>query len=321
MNLFQSEGKMAKKIIKIGNRFEASAIALGCMRIADMSREAIATLLQTALDCGINFFDHADIYGNGQAEANFARAMKDAAISREKVIVQTKCGINKIRESYFFDFSKEHIITSLDNSLKRLEMDYVDVLLLHRPDTLMEPEEVAEALETLHKAGKVRYFGVSNHNPGQIRLLSKYLGNAQRIIVNQLQFSPTNAGMIDVGLYVNMQTPPSIDHDGSILEFCRLQDITIQAWSPFQYGFFEGVFLGSNNYSKLNQKINELATERGVSHEAIVTAWILRHPAKIQIIPGTTNAERVKHICEAYTFDLTREEWYAIYCAAGKVLP
>ncbi|WP_212567783.1 aldo/keto reductase [Microcystis aeruginosa FBCC-A68] len=312
---------MTIKKIKIGNRFEASAIALGCMRISNMSRKEIATLLQTALNCGVNFFDHADIYGGGQSEINFARAMKDAAISREKVVVQTKCGINKISKGYFFDFSREHIIASLEDSLKRLEMDYVDVLLLHRPDTLMEPEEVAEAFNILYKAGKVRYFGVSNHNPGQIRLLSKYLGDAQRIIINQLQFSPTNAGIIDVGLYANMQNSLSIDRDGSILEFCRLEDITIQAWSPFQYGFFEGVFLGSEKYSKLNQKINELAVEKMVSHEAIVTAWILRHPAKIQIIPGTTNAERVKRICEAYTFDLTREEWYEIYCATGKVLP
>ena len=280
-------------------------------------------MIKTALDCGINFFDHADIYGDGQAEVDFAQAIKDTHIPREKLIVQTKCGIRKDGNvcKYFYDFSKKHIIQSLENSLARLRMDYVDVFLLHRPDTLMEPEEVAEAFEVLHRAGKARYFGVSNHNAGQILLLKKFIGDKHRIVVNQLQFSPTNASMIDVGLYVNTQHPASIDHDGGILEYCRLEDITIQAWSPFQYGFFEGVFLTGNKYPALNQRISELAADKKVFPEAIVTAWILRHPAQIQIIPGTTKAERIQRICEAHTFHLSREEWYSVYCAAGNVLP
>ncbi|MCL1788398.1 MAG: aldo/keto reductase, partial [Defluviitaleaceae bacterium] len=235
------------KRIKIGGQLDASAVSMGCMRIPGLERSAVASLLQTALDGGIDFFDHADIYGGGKAETVFATAVKDLGIARDKMLIQTKCGI----KSGLFDFSKEHIITSLDNSLQRLETDYVDVFLLHRPDTLMEPEEVAEAFDILHKAGKARFFGVSNHNPAQIRLLNKYLGG-NRLIVNQLQFSPAHTGMIDVGLNVNMTNPPSVDHDGSILEFCRLEDITIQAWSPFLYGFFEGVFLGSDKYPKLN---------------------------------------------------------------------
>jgi len=304
------------KTVKIGGKLTASAIALGCMRISNMQGPEICRLIQTAMDGGINFFDHADIYGGGEAERVFGKAIKDANIARDKVLVQTKCGIRK----GFFDFSKDHIIDSLENSLKRLDMDYVDIFLLHRPDTLMEPEEVAEAFAILHKAGKARYFGVSNHNPGQIKLLNKFLGDMS-VAVNQLQFSPTNTGMIDAGLNVNMQNPPSVDHDGGILEFCRFNDITIQAWSPFQYGFFEGVFLGSDKYPKLNTEINSLAAQKSVTPEAIVIAWILRHPAKIQAIPGSTNIERIKGILKAYECELTRQEWYAVYRSAGNVLP
>jgi len=304
------------KRIKIGNVLEASAVSMGCMRIPYIEREAVSALLKTAIDGGIDFFDHADIYGGGNAETVFATAVKDLGISRDKMLIQTKCGIR----DGLFDFSKEHIVSSLDKSLKRLEMDYVDVFLLHRPDTLMEPEEVAEAFEILHKAGKARYFGVSNHNAGQIRLLNKYLGS-NRLIVNQLQFSPAHTGMIDVGLNVNMTNPPSVDHDGSILEFCRLEDITIQAWSPFLYGFFEGVFLGNEKFPELNKAIDEVAAEKNITAEAVVVAWILRHPAKIQAIPGTTNVERLKGICEGSSVELSRQEWYKIYCAAGNVLP
>lgn len=308
------------KTVIIGGRFAASAIGLGCMRIENMPREDIAKLLQTALDCGVNFFDHADIYGvEGKCETVFGRAVQDIGISRDKILVQTKCGINQRQVT--FDFSKEHIVASCENSLKRLGMDYVDVFMLHRPDTLMEPEEVAEAFASLHKAGKVRYFGVSNQNPGQIRLLNKYLSDECRLIVDQLQFSPTNTGMVDSGLNVNMQNPPSVDHDGSVLEFCRLEGMAIQAWSPFLYGWFEGVYLGSDKFPELNAKLGELAAEKGVSPEAVVTAWILRHPAITQVIPGTTNTDRIKSICEAYNFTLTREEWYAIYCSAGNKLP
>jgi len=303
------------KTVKIGNKLTASALALGCMRISGMQDAEVCKLIQTALDGCINFFDHADIYGGGDAERVFGKAVKGMGIARDEIIVQTKCGIRQ----GFFDFSKEHIVTSLENSLTRLGMDYVDVYLLHRPDTLMEPEEVAEAFSALHKAGKVRHFGVSNHNSGQIRLLNKYLDTP--LTVNQLQFSPTNTGMIDVGLNVNMQNALSVDHDGSILEFCRLEGITIQAWSPFQYGFFEGVFLGSDKYPELNKEINSLASQKGVTPEAIVMAWILRHPAKMQAIPGTTNVERLKGICKANSFELSRQEWYAVYRAAGNVLP
>jgi predicted oxidoreductase len=294
---------------------QASEISLGCMRIADMSDAEISRLIHTALDEGVNFFDHADIYAGGRAESRFAEALGMTASLREKMILQTKCGI---RQGYF-DFSKEHILASVDGSLKRLQTDHLDVLLLHRPDALVEPEEVAEAFTSLHTSGKVRYFGVSNQNPMQIELLTRYV--RQPIIFNQLQLSITNTGMIDAGINVNMEIDPSIDRDGSILDYCRLKDITIQPWSPFQYGFFEGVFLGSEKFPELNRCIDRIAAEKGVANTAIAIAWLLRHPARMQPIVGTTNADRLKDICKASGITLTRQEWYEIYRAAGNVLP
>ncbi|MBU3107067.1 aldo/keto reductase [Clostridium gasigenes] len=304
------------KNINIGNgAIKASEISLGCMRMADISKEKASKLINTALDEGINFFDHADIYGAGKSEEIFAEAIDMNPTIREKMIIQSKCGIRP----GFFDFSKEHIINSVDASLKRLKTDYLDTFLLHRPDTLMEPEEVSEAFAELYASGKVRHFGVSNQNPMQIELLNKYLNN--KIIINQLQLSIMNTGMIDSGLNVNMKINSSIDRDGSILEYCRLKDITIQAWSPFQYGMFEGVFLDNDKFPEVNAKINEIAAIKGVSNTVIATAWILRHPAKIQTIVGTTNAARLKDICKASDVKLTRQEWYEIYISAGNKLP
>lgn len=304
------------KNINLGNSgLQVSEISLGCMRLEALSKENVSKLINTAIEEGINFFDHADIYGNGKSEELFGEFLNNNKGIRDKIFIQSKCGI---RPGYF-DFSKEHILTSVDNSLKRLKTDYLDTFLLHRPDTLMEPEEVAEAFEILNKSGKVRYFGVSNHNPMQIQLLNKYL--KEKLIINQLQLSITNTGMIDSGLNVNMKIDSSIDRDGSILEFCRLNDITIQAWSPFQYGFFEGVFLDNDKFKELNIKINEIAEKKGVKNSAIAIAWILRHPAKIQPIVGSTSSQRLRTICEASKIELTRQEWYEIYLSAGNKLP
>lgn len=304
------------KSIDIANGdLNVSEISLGCMRISRLTNQDISRLIHTALDEGINFFDHADIYGDGNSEAKFAEALAITPRLRDKMILQTKCGIRK----GFFDFSKEHILAAVDGSLKRLQTDYVDVLLLHRPDALMEPEEVAEAFAILHDSGKVKHFGVSNQNPMQIDLLTKSV--QQRIVFNQLQFSITNTGMIDAGINVNMEVDPSINRDGSILDYCRLKDITIQPWSPFQYGFIEGVFLDNEKFPELNRKINEIAEGRGVANTAIAIAWILRHPARMQPIVGTTNPGRLKDICRASDITLTRQEWYGIYLAAGNKLP
>jgi predicted oxidoreductase len=294
---------------------DASEISLGCMRIADLTNQEISTLIHTALDEGINFFDHADIYGGGQSEAKFAEALNMTSSLREKMILQSKCGIRQGS----FDFSKEHILESVDGSLKRLRTDHLDVLLLHRPDALVEPQEVAEAFTILQDSGKVKYFGVSNQNPMQIELLSKFV--RQPLIINQLQLSITNTGMIDAGINVNMEIDPGINRDGSILDYCRLKEITIQPWSPFQYGFFQGAFLNNEKFPELNQKINEIAVSRGVTNTAITIAWLLRHPAHMQPIVGTTNPGRVRDICKASDVKLTRQEWYAIYLAAGNKLP
>ena len=307
---------------KIG--LNVSEISLGCMRMADISYEKAEKSVCASIETGINFFDHADIYGRGKSEEIFGKIIKKNNIKRESIFIQTKCGI-KVCDypdgSYktHFDFSKEHIINSANESLKRLNTDYIDVFLLHRPDTLMEPEEVASAFDILHKEGKVKYFGVSNQNRGQIELLQKYIN--QKLIVNQLQFSIMHSGIIDNGLNVNMKNDNSIDRDDGILEYCRLNDITIQAWSPFQYGFFEGVFLNNDKFKELNILINKLANKYNVTDTAIATAWILRHPAKIQVIIGTMNSKRISDISEASNIFLTREEWYDIYRTAGNIIP
>lgn len=293
------------------------AVALGCMRINRLDKKEAERLVKTALAQGINFFDHADIYGGGVCESHFSESIGLTPSMREKMILQTKCGIRPDKGT--FDFSKEHILDSVNNSLKRLNTDYIDILLLHRPDTLMEPEEVAEAFALLKASGKVRHFGVSNQNPVQIALLKKYLHTD--IAANQLQLSITNCPMIDSGLNVNMNNEPSVMHEGGVLEYCRLHDITIQAWSPFQYGFFEGVFVDNEKYEELNEVMARIADENHVTKNAVAVAWIMRHPARIQTIVGTTNAQRLTEICQAADFTLTREEWYELYKATGKKLP
>ena len=295
---------------------KASRVAQGCMRITDLSDEAIDRLVKTDLDLGINFFDHADIYGgNGRCEERFGQFLRANPALRSKMLIQTKCGI--CPNSY--DFSKEHILESVNGSLKRLGVDYVDFLLLHRPDALVEPEEVAEAFDQLSREGKVRHFGVSNHNPMQIELLKRSLGE-NKIVANQLQFSLTNTTMIDAGINVNTEYAGAVNRDGSVLDYCRLNDITIQPWSPFQYGFFEGVFIGSPKYPELNKKLEEIAARYGITPTGLAIAWILRHPANMQPIIGSVRPERMKEIAQAADVTITRGEWYELYLSSGKKL-
>ncbi|MFH5184029.1 aldo/keto reductase family oxidoreductase [Paenibacillus sp. TAB 01] len=304
------------RTIKLGtSTLEVPVVAVGCMRIKSLEKNEAERFVQAALEEGANFFDHADIYGGGTCEEIFADAIHMNDDIREKIILQSKCGIRK----GMFDFSKEHILESVDGILKRLRTDYLDVLLLHRPDTLVEPEEVAEAFDQLESSGKVRHFGVSNQNPMQIQLLKKAV--KQPLVANQLQLSITNATMISNGINVNMANESAVNRDGSILDFCRLNDITIQPWSPFQYGFFEGVFLGSDKFPELNQKIDEIAAKYEVSNTTIAIAWLLRHPANMQPVTGTMSIERIKDCCKASDVHLTRQEWYEIYRAAGNILP
>ncbi|WP_435922970.1 aldo/keto reductase [Paenibacillus sp. DYY-L-2] len=304
------------KTLKLGtSSLEVPVIAVGCMRLNSLSKPEAERFVQTALDEGANFFDHADIYGGGSCEEIFADAIHMNSTVREKIVLQSKCGIRQ----GMFDFSKEHILASVDGILKRLKTDYLDVLLLHRPDALVEPEEVAEAFDQLEQSGKVRHFGVSNQNPMQIQLLKKYV--KQPIVANQLQLSITNANMISAGINVNMENEAAVNRDGSVLDYCRLHDITIQPWSPFQYGFFEGVFLGNEKFPELNQAIDEIAGKYGVSNTTVAVAWLLRHPARMQPVIGTMNTDRLKDCIQAGEIYLTREEWYQIYRAAGNVLP
>lgn len=305
------------KKIRLGlSELQVPVIAVGCMRMNKLSMPDAERFIKTSMDEGANFFDHADVYADGECEAIFANAIQMNATVREKMIIQTKCGI---RKGLSFDFSKEHILNAVDGSLKRLKTDYLDVLLLHRPDALVEPDDVAEAFDKLQRSGKVRNFGVSNQNPMQIQLLKKSV--KQTIVANQLQLSITNTNMISAGIHVNMLDDAAINRDGSILDYCRLNDITIQPWSPFQFGFFEGVFLDNVKFLELNVKIDEVAAKYGVTNTTIAIAWLLRHPAKMQPVTGTMNIKHLKDCIEASDIYMTREEWYAIYLAAGNILP
>lgn len=294
----------------------ASQLILGCMRINESGKNPVETI-QTAYDHGINFFDHADIYGDGECETIFSKALKETSISRSDIYLQSKVGI---KPGIAFDFSKQHIIEAVEGSLKRLDTDYLDALLLHRPDTLVEPEEVAEAFSQLEKAGKVRAFGVSNQNPGQIELLKTAV--KQPLNINQLQFGLKHTGMIDTGINVNMENQAGLVRDGGILEYSRIHDMTIQAWSPFQYGFFEGVFVGNDEkFPELNARLLELAEQYKVTPSGIAVAFINRHPAKFQTVLGTMTPSRIIEATEAADIVLTREEWYSLYMAAGNILP
>ena len=305
------------KKIQLGKSdFQVPTIAVGCMRINGLKAHEAEQFVKGAMDLGANFFDHADIYGNGTCEEVFSQAVQMDSSVREKMIIQSKCGI---RPDVSFDFSKEHILSSVDGSLKRLKTDYLDVLLLHRPDALVEPEEVAEAFDELENAGKVRHFGVSNQNPRQIMLLQKYV--KQPILANQLQLSITNATMISQGQHVNMLDDLAINRDGSVLDFCRLNDITIQPWSPFQYGWFEGTFLDNDKFPELNAVISRIAGKYQVSNTTIAMAWLLRHPASMQPVTGTMNLGRLKDCVKAADIKISREEWYEIFMASGNNLP
>lgn len=295
-----------------------SQIIIGLMRIDQMSPEEIATLIEGAMDEGVNAFDIADIYAGGKCESLLGEALSLRPGLREKMWIQSKCGIRNEGFTYF-DFSKEHILEAVDQILTRLKTDHLDSLLLHRPDALMEPDEIAEAIEMLVKAGKIIDFGVSNMNPMMIDLLKKEVKTP--IVVNQLQLSPAFTPSLDAGFHVNMKQDAGIVRDSSIFEYCRLHDMVIQAWSPLQYGYFEGVFLNSEKYADLNQVLDRLAEEKNVTPSAIAFAWILRYPGTMQAVTGTTKISRIREAAMATDVTISRKEWYEIYLAAGNDLP
>lgn len=296
-----------------------SAVIQGCMRMPDLTTEKAAEVIRTAYDNGVNFFDHATCYGaDGAAETRFGEAFPMTGIKREDIYIQSKCGLCFDRNE--FDWTKENILSSVDDSLRRLNVEYLDTLLLHRPDVIYDPEEVAEAFDILDKAGKVRFFGVSNLVPMQIELLKKYV--KQPLVINQVQLSLEQSQLIDQALYMNnKQTEFSVNRDGHILDYCRLNDITIQAWSPLQIGMFGGTFIDNPDFPKLNKALAEIGEREGVSKTAVAIAWILRHPAKMQAIIGTMNPAHVADACDASKVTLSHHDWYNLYLAAGKYLP
>ena len=295
----------------------ASRIILGCMRMPALSVYESADMIRAAAEEGINFFDHATCYGDGEAETRFGDAFPLTGLKREEVYLQSKCGLHFDRKE--FDWSREDIMASAEASLKRLKTDYLDVLLLHRPDALMEPDEVAEAFVKLKEEGKVRHFGVSNHNPMQMQLLMKSL--PMPLAADQLQFSITNSTMITAGVNVNMLNDAAVDRDGGVLDFCRLNDITIQPWSPFWHGLREGVYVDNPLFPELNEKLKEVAEKYAITPTGVVIAWMLRHPAHMQPVAGSMNPQRMKEILAGANVRITREEWYGIYKSAGFKLP
>ncbi|WP_338207866.1 aldo/keto reductase [Lactiplantibacillus paraxiangfangensis] len=305
------------KTINLGHSgLQASAVALGIMRMDALNVDQATKVIETAVDLGINYVDSADIYGGGKSSEIFGAALKQSSVNRDQLYIQSKGGIVPGKR---YDFSKKHILDAVNGELERLGVDYLDSFLLHRPDALMEPEDVAAAFDELQASGKVRHFGVSNFNPGQVDLLQSALN--QRLMINQLQFGIMHTNAIDFGLHTNMQDERSIDHDGGIIEYARLHKMTIQAWSPYQYGNFAGIFLDNPKFPKLNAAMQDLADEKHTSKSAIATAWILRHPAKFQVILGTMNPTHLAENAAGADIDLTRQEWYDIYFAAGNDLP
>ncbi|MQM26715.1 aldo/keto reductase [Glycomyces albidus] len=303
-----------------GTDITAPNVVLGLMRIQEKTDEEVRALVGAAVDAGITFVDHADLYGSSRhgCERRFAEAMRLTPAERERLVIQTKTGI--MHPGPYFDFSYEHIVESVDESLAALDTDYIDILLLHRPDALVEPEEVARAFDDLAAAGKVRAFGVSNHTARQMDLLRKYVN--QPIVANQVQLSITHAPLIAQGVAANMQgLDQSVSRDDGIVDYCRLHDITVQAWSPFQAGFFDGPFLGSERYPELNAVIDRLAKQYDVPPIAIAVAWITRHPAQMQVVIGTTNIDRVVGSAQGSEVPLTRPEWYELMRAAGYTIP
>ena len=297
---------------------ELSEIVLGMMRIKDKSVKEVEELVETALSVGINAFDLADIYGRGRCEELLGLVLKNRPDLREKMWIQSKCGI-RIEEFTYFDFSKDYIIKSVDGILQRLKIDHLDSLLLHRPDALMESDQVAEAFDLLYKQGKVRDFGVSNQNPMMMELLKKDV--KQPLAVNQLQLSVAFTPGFESGFHVNMEDSQAAMRDGSIFEYCKLHDVVIQAWSVLQFGYFKGNFVGNEKFQALNQVLDRLATKYGVTSSTIAISWILRYPAKMQAVVGTTNPKHLREVSQAANFSLTRKEWYEIYLAAGNDLP
>ena len=292
-------------------------VAMGCMRISALDQKQAEALVMTAVENGVDFADHADFYGQHQSEVRFGEVLKANPGLRDRIFLQSKCGIRA--GMGFYDSSYEHIMMSAENSLRKMNTDHLDSLLIHRPDALAEPDEIARAFRDLKEAGKVRFFGVSNHNPMQVEVLQQAVGD--KLMFNQMQMSVVHTGMIDQGINVNTRFEGSVDRDGGVLEYCKLKKMVLQVWSPFQYGMIEGVYLDNPDFPEVNAILQEMGDKYGVSKTAMAVAWLARLPMMIQIIAGTTNPSRLKEIVAGAGVELSREDWYAIYRAAGNTLP
>ncbi len=290
-------------------------IALGCMRMNSLSVQEATRIVDAALEQGVTLFDHADIYGGGKSEEIFGQVLAENKGMRKRMKIQTKCGI----KDGYYDCSAGNILSSVEDSLRRLQTDTIDSFLIHRPDALMDIEEVADTFVQLAKSGKVRQFGVSNFNSAQLELLQSVC--KVPLVVNQMQFGLMNAGMVRQGLETNTMYDGAIQRDLATLDYCRLHGVTVQAWSPLQYGFFEGSFVDNAKFPELNEVLGRLAEQYGVSKSAIAVAWILRHPANMQVLVGTMNPEHLQELCASCDVHLSKAEWYELYRAAGYVLP
>lgn len=311
-----------------------SRLAYGCMKLGGEGNDAPLTardrarardVIECALERGINFFDHADVYGRGKAEAAFGEALRELGVAREKIIIQTKCGI-RLADTPApgaptrFDFSYAYLMDAAQASLKRLQTEYLDLLLLHRPDALAQPEEIARAFDALHQRGMVRYFGVSNHTAAQIQLLRKFV--AQPLVVNQVELNLLRADLIDEGLFFNT-APRAYTGAADTLDYCRVNDILIQAWASVAGGALINPALNAAaRVRAVAALIADIAHARNTTREALALAWLLRHPAPIQPILGTTNLEHLAACCRADDITLTREEWYLLLqTARGAPVP
>ncbi|MBW7476869.1 aldo/keto reductase [Paenibacillus oenotherae] len=305
----------------------ASQLVLGSMRLGggwDQSPLTAAhykeghEAVDTALEIGINMFDHADIYTYGKAEKVFGKVLQERPELRSKILIQSKCGIRLADEHnpQRYDFSKPYIISSVDGILERLGVEYIDFLLLHRPDPLVEPEEVASAIHELKASGKVRWFGVSNMSAGQIKLLQAY--SDEPFIVNQLEMSLLKTGFVDTGISVNQEIARNNVFPEGTLEHCRQENIQLQSWSPLAQGLFSGKALDGQSEAVVQTAalVRQLAEEKGTTAESIVLSWLMRHPAGIQPVIGTINPARIRACKDAATLRLTREEWYALYTSS-----
>jgi len=304
----------------LGGGWEADAVLTPALE-----KEARA-FVEAALSLGINFFDHADIYTRGRAEEVFGRVLRDCPGLRERLVLQSKCGIlfadTPPGTPHRFDFSHGHITRSVDAILARLHTGYIDVLLLHRPDALMEPEEVARAFAELRQSGKVRHFGVSNHNHHQVALLQSFL--PEPLVANQLEMSLLHHGFAEAYISFNQTSPGYPDGWEGMLEYSRLKGLSLQAWSPLAHGALVGANPGrlTENGRKTVELVRQMAAARSVAPEAIALAWLLRHPAGIVPVLGTSKPERLAACVKALDVQLSREEWYRLFeSARGAEMP